>query len=287
MFNTEGGGATLTDCTFDANFATGSGGGIFNWEGVALTLVGCVFVNNESVNAAGVGNMFSRTTAEDCAFIDNVGSAIEAESSSVSVTRCLFEGNVSGVFGPDSSDLTVRDSRFVRNSGTGVETGRRTGATVTNSTFIGNARGVRDGMSGQSTVRRCLFLGNRFGGMITQGTVMDSLFYGNGGPGATIGGLQVGGELAGGSVINCIIVGNRARFGGGLSISSMTVVANCVVLGNIADNLGSGIADSGLDATIFNSIIWGNRNLSSPHDLAQIYDFGMGATPPRVSFSLC
>jgi len=46
---------------------------------------------------------------------------------------------------------------------------------------------------------------------------------------------------SGGLIIDCIIRDNRADFGGGLSVSGDTVVQNCLIMNNFADEAGGGL----------------------------------------------
>lgn len=114
----------VTNCVFTGN--TADRGGAVSSMGSHVTLVGCVFVNNEATNAGQGGAAFNSSQASDsflnCRFFGNTatdqGGAI-CGMGSLAVTNCVFSGNSAqngGAICDDTSDgLDAVNSTFTAN----------------------------------------------------------------------------------------------------------------------------------------------------------------------------
>ena len=158
--------------------------------------------------------------------------------SSPTVTDCTFSGN----WGDQGGGIRCSNSS----------------ATIINCTFRDNSGGWSGGitcMFGSATVVNCTFSDNSgaAGGIFCIGptTVRDCSFSGNSG---TAGGIIVLGDSA--TVVNCTFSSNSGSRAGGIFCPNGSVpIINCTFSGNSADLFG---AINGPDATVVNSILWGN-----------------------------
>ena len=162
---------------------------------------------------------------------------------------------------------TIRNCRFVDNHaeqfGGGLYINRST--RIVNCDFVGNTSGTGAGLFMHGTenepmvVANCRFLGNGNDEDMNSG-----------------GGMEIwsGGET---TVVNCLFSGNRADFGAGLCLVSLseadtTTVCYCTFAGNVTtliDGAG-GLNASDSDAGVYNSIFWDNREYYGPRETAQI-----------------
>lgn len=114
----------VTNCVFTGN--TADRGGAVSSMGSHVTLVGCVFVNNEATNAGQGGAAFNGNGASDsflnCRFFGNTatdqGGAI-CGMGSLAVTNCLFSGNSAqnggAICDDTSAGLDAVNSTFTAN----------------------------------------------------------------------------------------------------------------------------------------------------------------------------
>ncbi|MFC1735511.1 choice-of-anchor Q domain-containing protein, partial [Candidatus Hydrogenedentota bacterium] len=142
---------TVTNCRFEGNSATNSGGGAYN-NGSEPTFNSCEFVNNNAaVNGAGACNSSGAPSFTNCYFQDNVangvGGAIDNRSStSTDVTNCVFWNNSAidggALYAADTSSMTIINTTFFGNtastSGGAVFTTAAT-TSVTNSILWGDS----------------------------------------------------------------------------------------------------------------------------------------------------
>ena len=218
---TDGGGlysrgawATLIDCTFSENTATGKyphGGGVYNYAG-PLTLTGCTFQGNHVVGERSFGGGLhgGDATLVNCVFDGNTATQTEPASGLSSgggfcntggstLINCTFKQNaVAGSYSTEGGGLCTEES------------------TLINCTFLGNSamRGGAITDYGSSALTNCLFTGNT----------------------ASMGGGLHSCEESNPTLINCTFSGNTAdTFGGGLynETNSVPTLANCILWGNI------------------------------------------------------
>jgi len=196
--------------------------------------------------------------------------------SSATIRRCVFTGNMDrGVSGSGNGILEVSECTFADLKGIGINcpgpatiagcTFTNNGAsaitctqntTISNCTIENNVTGIN--ADGNTTVTQCTIANNRGCGIYCSGgtlVVADSIVMSNtnntsDGYG---GGIRAGGALV--TITNCMIQGNSARYGGGISVSHGTL-AGCLILENSAAEYGGGIyAGRYSDLTIENCII--------------------------------
>lgn len=96
--------ATITHCTFKANFTKKRGGAIANKQ-CNLTVANCIFSSNYADNAGGaIFNQNSDPLLINCTFIDNSASIYgggihNCSASNETVANCTFTGNSAGSYG--------------------------------------------------------------------------------------------------------------------------------------------------------------------------------------------
>jgi len=197
------------------------------------------------------------------------GGGMYNDSSSPTVTNCLFSGNSStngdgaGMYNMISSSPTVIDCTFSDNNGGGILNNINSSPIVTNCTFSNNIDGGMYNNSNSSpTVTSCTFSGNssdHHGGAMTN-------------------------DSSSPTVTNCLFYGNTGHYGavnnttGSTSDSSSPTIINCTFFGNTADSVGGGILNGyHSSSTVINCILWGD----SP---TEIYN-GHGAYASVVTYS--
>jgi parallel beta-helix repeat protein len=209
-------------------------------------------VTGSGTDATAVLDGFTITGGNaDGSWPDNNGGGMYNETSSPTVTNCIFTGNSAS------------------NNGGGMYN-ETSSPTVTNCTFTGNSASNNYGggmfnYSGSATVTNCTFIGNSAsnnygGGMFNylgSATVTNCTFTGNS---ANYGGGMYNNNISL-TVSNCIFTGNSASNNGGgmfnLDNSSPTVT-NCTFTGNSASNNGGGMYNKNSSPTVSNCIFWGN-----------------------------
>lgn len=182
------------------------------------------------------------------------GGGMYNESSSATVTNCIFDGNSATGYGGGMynaySSPTVTNCTFSNNTAVASGGGMRNASsspTVSDSIFSGNSSGgYGGGMSNYVSspqVSKCVFSSNS---AATHGGGMGN--YSNTFP----------------TITNCTFFNNEATDGGGLSnawYNSNPVVVNCTFYGNTATGSGGGISNQVPDLSpllIINSILWGD-----------------------------
>ena len=200
------------------------------------------------------------------------GGGMFVNSSSPTVTNCVFSGNTAeffggGMYNASNSNPTVTNCTFSGNSAENFGGGMyndMSNPTVTNCTFIANTATFRGGgmfnFQSSPTVTNCTLSENtaNFGGGMCN----------NGGAGTM-------------TVMNCTFIGNTARLdGGGMyneSTSSPTVT-NSVFSANTATLNGGGMFNFASSPVVTNCILWGD----SPEEFAIE---PLGTLFPVISFS--
>lgn len=158
--------ATLLRCTFNGNMgqgpSNGSNGSGVSWIRTGGSMTDCTFINNTSTNVAGG------------LWIDNT-----AGGPSVSLDRCLFQGNHANMHGgaiwsATYANTTITNSRFVQNiadsGGGAIFNIAYSAMNLTNCLFDRNQAvgwicgGLVTWDHSNTTVRNCTFGGNTGGG---------------------------------------------------------------------------------------------------------------------------
>jgi parallel beta-helix repeat protein len=219
------------DAVFDGFTVSGGNRGLASYD-AAIQVRNSVFTGNE---LAGILSYLSTPTVSSCIFT-NDGYGMYVEDSSFTVTGCTFSNNSMG-------GLRYHPS---------IGEAWTLSATITNSVFSDNAGSFGGGMDIweiPAVVNGCTFIGNSAtgdgggGGLVvtdSPSVIANSVFIDN-----SAGALGGGGLLAWGYpesgpsplIMNCTFVNNSAEIGGGLQVS---------------------------DATVTNSIVWGNAAAENP-----------------------
>ena len=189
FFRNAGGGinnsnssATISNCTFSNNTATGDGGGLYN-SGGSPQVSSCTFTSNSSgVRGGGLNNTGGNPSVSNCAFISNTsvlngGGAANIGSSNVSIRNCSFIGNTSnqnggGLSNGNFSTLSVSNCSFTANTATNggggfasITNGNFSMSNCTFSTNTANAigGGIFNSNTGSGTITNCILRGNTGG----------------------------------------------------------------------------------------------------------------------------
>jgi hypothetical protein len=177
------------------------------------------------------------------------GGGMLVDDGSPTLIDCTFRENSGrssdGMRIQGDSSPTLVGCTFLQNNGTGLDSDARGFVTLHNCAFIDNAgTGFRN--DSQAELISCSFVGNRRG------------MYNSGAP----------------ILINCLFSGNeRTSDGAGMynwgSLASPTLI-NCTFLQNSSAGAGGGMYLYRADATIINSVFWGNTDPSGATEFAQI-----------------
>ncbi|MHC4140315.1 MAG: choice-of-anchor Q domain-containing protein [Planctomycetota bacterium] len=281
------GSPTVTDCTFDSNYAESFGGALYNREGSSPQITACVFVDNVSGDHSGaVHNFQSSPTFSDCAFTANVAlgdvaGAMRNSSSSPTIVGCVFAGNqaavsAGAVYNNDVVEATFADCTFTNNqtfdlqgtAGAIFNHTCGTGLVISDCSFIsnsGSAGGAIYNYSSSPWVMGCRFI--------------DNTSFDNG-----VGGAIVNGQDADPIFVNCLLRGNHASGGGGgiaTGIDCFPRLVNCTIVDNTSDATIGGVyttdgAGGHSETTILNSIVYGNGGI-------QIFNYAGAITTVEYS----
>ena len=273
------------DSTFSSNMAEFQGGAIYSQNGL-VAVTNSTFTGNTAGSQGGgiyadsgdvvvTNSTFTSNQADDQSGGNDHGGGIHASSGDVTVTNSTFTDNTAddqggGIF-TSSGAVTVTDSTFTENTAAalGGAISSYVGATVTNSTFTGNT--ATDGGGGaiysvgpseDVTVTNSTFEDNTatngYGGgiytVVEGATVTNSTFTGNA---ATFGGGAIYSKEA--TVTNSTFTNNTAGTNGGAILTDIGMSLNFVtVSGNTTSSASSGAVASNSNATVSNSILFGN-----------------------------
>ncbi|MHC4128726.1 MAG: right-handed parallel beta-helix repeat-containing protein [Planctomycetota bacterium] len=274
----DGGDLSVLDCTFDHNWSTWSGAGLFITGGGTLDVQGCTFRDNRAFDfyGGGIYNNGCSALLADSMFRNNLaddyGAAVYNTNGAVSTIQgCTFEGNLVafGALASEDSTVTVTGCSFVDNQGAAGAALLNTGSTVatvsdclfTGNTTTGSASAVSNEMTSQSSFTDCTFVGNTApdgGTMRCFGDGATALercyFVHNGG-----GGIKCWNEI---TVTSCTFIGNTSVNAGAIDIDNpgLATVSDCTFTGNSAT--GSAGAISG-DANVIRCTF--ERNIAGTH----------------------
>jgi hypothetical protein len=208
MYNWMDSSPTLTDCTFSGNSGQ-SGGGMANEDNSNSTLINCIFISNSSETGGGMVNTTSSPTLTDCTFDGNSsksgGGMVNSFGSNSILTGCIFEGN------------------FSSGAGGGMENLRDSSPAVINCRFIENSAawdggGMSNKKNSNPTLTNCIFAGNT----------------------AVRSGGGMYNDFSSPQLTHCTFSGNSARLSGGIkNLSSEPILSNCILWGDMPDELDS------------------------------------------------
>jgi len=227
-------GFTISGGNANVGVISGVGGGMF-LESSSPTLIQCTFTDNLASHGAGLKIGSSTSMLTDCTFVNNktadfagFGGGLHCTKSEVTLTRCIFSGNIA----------------VVGAGGTFFETG----GIMTDCLFTGNeandAGGMHTLLAESLTLIRCVFSNNIGGGMMndldTDLQLVDCLFKQNI---STFDGGGMANLNAGPILTNCVFIENSTEESGGgvANIQASTTFHNCVFSNNSAAEYGGGI----------------------------------------------
>ena len=271
----------INQSVFTGNSAETHGGAVKSY-GCTMQLTACTFSSNTAVNSGGgvYGNSAGTEnptvlTAAHCQFNSNQarsggGLMVSSSETEATVSNCTFEGNsvsnTGGGIANNDAHLDIEYCTFTSNQARDTGINGHGGAINYNSS------------DADGTVSDSIFIGNyaEFGGGASNANnsspnFIRCVFKGNNG--------QYGGALhqdyAVSLIQNCLIVGNICRGGGGgvQSYQSYPTLVNCTIAENIADYKG-GVATNGGQHTLINCIMWGNTDDSGNDDQYAQIDTG-------------
>jgi len=191
-------------------------------------------------------------------WLNNSGGGIYCQSASPTIKNCIIRDNYASSNGGG-----------IMNSSSGLITN----CVVTGNTSGSSGGGIRS-INSWPTITDCVVTGNdaaQIGGGISLG-------------------LVVAGPDGGLFLNNCLVAGNTAASGGGISCNGVTTgvlpatITNCTVTGNTATtNAGGLYLDADVVVTVTDCILWGNTSPASP----EIYlrDFSVWSPTLEIGYS--
>ena len=241
-----------------------NGGGMYN-EGeflneLFLTISNCTFIDNHSINGGAIYNESSNIKITNCTFGQNgalQGGGIYNNNSSPVITSCSFtensSANAGGAMYNASSDAVISGCYFIGNTVEYVMNASKGGGIYTK--------------YGREKLTNCVFRDNEADG------------FG--------GGIYVSGTGYGPTLVNCSLSGNEAGDqGGGIWTEGDSVIKNCIIWGNSAENSGNDLHDENSSATAtyscLNGIFPGTGNLNANPRFKGLTDLRLQADSPCI-----
>ena len=253
------GSLTVTNCTISKNTAYFDGGGIYNAG--SLTISNSTISENTADDSdtfkggGGIYNITGTTTVTNCTISKNEaysgGGVMSTGGGTMTFTNGTISENTASLGGGISnwtSTLIFTNSTIEGNTANGDATMGR-----------GNGGGIYQYMwGGTITMTHCVIAGNTadasgaginsVGGMLTiANCVVENNMSKTTRPGEGGGGIYAAGTF---SLANCVVVGNTADNGGGILQTGVFSMTNCVVAGNHAWKEGGGIYQGGSTSSI-------------------------------------
>jgi hypothetical protein len=314
QFNSGGGGAlnasdaapTFTNCTFNDNHTSRTGGGMLNvfiGDGL-VTIADCSFTNNSANVGGGLRELAGRSTVTGTLFsynsaIGSVGEDFGADGGGYNgqvgtistFISCQFIENDAedccGGVGMNASTITFNDCSFIDNTartfGGGALMNGGAEANFTSCAFEGNwaasGGGLWNGNGSKTTVTGTSFIGNTAWGELE----------GHGGGAAH----NLDSTAA---FTNCQFIGNHVEanfeFSGGGAINSAdgaTTIVGCLfeknsVKGPVINSGGGGILNGGSDLHLSKSIFRNNSVSRSGGGLLNVWPVSQTATVEDCEF---
>lgn len=234
IYADESSNATVDHCYFNGNTgSTGGGGAIFNTTGATTVITNSIFESNTTYEGGGGGILNNSTGAvqiSSCTFRDNFGDqgggGVQVVFGDAMITDCVFDNNRS----TDSSGTAVHATAALDNA-IAIER-----CTIENHSYSAP-------VSASTAKGGAVYLGN------IDATITNTVFSNN---------LASGMEAYGGALY---------QTGGFLKIANCTFSGNEVTAADgAAYERGAAVYVSGLTASIWNTIIWGNVPIAYQHN---------------------
>ena len=251
----KGSGPALRGCTFRRNRAvfsddplSGFAAGIYNLEGVGVTVTDCLFTENDTdLYGGGMYNEASDPIIRGCRFIRNeldpqsitlAGAMLNVFGSNPWIEDCVFEGNTAFY---TSAVLNDTDCNPV----------------MINCLFKDNY--APSGPGAVFNVNNSHLL------------MINSVFLNNTGQ---FGGAMHNAASGSATIINTVFAGNTALDSGG-AVSALGAdvgpLINCTLYGNTANNDGGGVfVGAGRTAHLYNTIVWNSSDSSGQAETSQV-----------------
>lgn len=255
-------GFTITGGNANGVFPHNIGGGMYNVD-TDIVIRRCCFRGNTALYAAGMRNLSSSPTLEDCTFSGNAsqrtGGGLYNYDSSPTLFRCAFSNNwakhAAGMYIYNDSSPILTDCVFQDNvavlDGGGLNIYNTSDPNITRCTFSGNRSGRAGGGlwgGGTGTLSDCEFsdnwAGEQGGGMFIDersAPILTRCEFSNNSTDADGGGIAGGGT---GTLSDCLISDNWAgEQGGGMFIDeeSAPILTRCEFNNNSTDADGGGM----------------------------------------------
>jgi beta-lactamase regulating signal transducer with metallopeptidase domain len=282
---------TITDCTITDCEASGYGPGVFCGPGNPR-IIRCVITQciDDSVGpGGGIACRESDVLIDGCTVSDNALVGIWLWVTTARIRNCTVARNSDGGIRCDRGEVTIADCMVANNtlddqSGGGIRSDHAR-LTVERCTIRGNrttydpeaTRGFRFACEGggvmcdtsEVDIRDCSIVDNIApdgGGLallsFTKGSVSNCLIAGNTAeklhPVCHGGGVLIE-HGANAEIVNCAIIGNEARQGGGVAFHwGHSTIRHCTIAGNTAEAGGGIYGHDRSEMTMTNSILWGN-----------------------------
>lgn len=260
-------GFTLTNGYAALTNATGYGGGALGvGSSGPRTLTNCIVAGNA---AAFPGGGAARCILNNCVVSNNYSAQTGGGIAYASANNCTIVNNVARFGGGGAVALTMTNCIIIGNSATNGSGGGAIPAdnpsvsSFVNCAFINNRATSTNGSGGGFGYRNsygyatllynCTFTNNSAGtgGGAYGGTLYDCVLVGN----QATNGVGQGGGAANAGLYRCLVLGNSAKLGGGVY---SLYTDNCVIGGNSASVAGGGIYGGGGDAEHHFDVITNN-----------------------------
>ncbi|MCG6155926.1 beta strand repeat-containing protein [Rubinisphaera margarita] len=272
---TGGGMLSLNNLVFQANTATGAGGGAIHNIGSDVVITGGSFTGNIASGASGSGGAINNDSGGT---LDITGTSF---SSNLAVRAGgAIEDNSGGGITIDQSSFTSNDAAVTLVGGPGnggaIHMTGSGNVTITDSTFMMNEAANEGGALWNGTGRM----------IVVDSTIGQNEAHGTGPLNGGGGIFNLGGRLAltRTDVSMNVADGTTASGGGILSLNGFTSIADGAVTGNVSNRTGGGIqVEAGrltLDGVNLDNNIAGPLDLSTPGTGGGL--FVGGATTVRI-----
>lgn len=277
IWNGDGGALSIIDCVFENNTASDNGGGIYTEED--LSIENSTFSGNSArLTGGGIYNESSNLTISGSTFSENTteyqgGGAIRNYGGTTTISDSTISGNSAGGISTRRGSLNIHNTMVSNNNGSAVEN-EGGDLTIVDSTFVGNSAGDGAGIlnrTGTVTITRSTFSNNsatRYGGAISSSDESAMTISDSSFIGNSAGSESgaINNYQSALFIINSTFTENSTDYGGAISTGRRnTTIVHSTIYGNSARIRGGGIFVGANGAiNLSNSIIAGNNAAEGP-----------------------